>query len=399
MEEKNLTAKVICFASAKGGTGKTVLSASFAEFLGTLDKKVLLVDTDASTNGMTLFYLGDLIEKRKLAQKERMTTYGVFEIIPKDEVYGQPTPMRVGTNVDLIPAAYVMTQTGDADTQQFASALNTILDRFGASYDFIFFDAQAGSDPYAKISTSVADEIVAVSEYDPVSIEGLNRLFTLFKEEMPYQKRWVVYNKVLPEFMKDAGKDRTAERILPAIPWDKEVVLAFRDRKLALNTEKGSQHTLAIMRTISALLGSEISKDIEDWKKEKSDLIRTPIKTQAEDVEKEIATFRRALIETEIKLDKLKQRPRTLAIVGMGLIILASLYISAFLELELHLSAPFTLAYAAIIIGVATGSLAPLVEIFRSRTREKTITLTEEIRVLRDKLDESSETASSETPA
>ncbi|MBF0611027.1 MAG: ParA family protein [Magnetococcales bacterium] len=52
-----MTAQVICFASAKGGAGKTILTASFGSFLADLKKKVLLIDCDWSTHGLTLLYL------------------------------------------------------------------------------------------------------------------------------------------------------------------------------------------------------------------------------------------------------------------------------------------------------------------------------------------------------
>ena len=49
-----MSARVICFASAKGGSGKTVITATIGSFLAALGKRVLLIDTDAATNGLTL---------------------------------------------------------------------------------------------------------------------------------------------------------------------------------------------------------------------------------------------------------------------------------------------------------------------------------------------------------
>ena len=52
-----MSANVICFASAKGGAGKTVVTATVGTFLAALGKRVLIIDTDAATNGLTLFYI------------------------------------------------------------------------------------------------------------------------------------------------------------------------------------------------------------------------------------------------------------------------------------------------------------------------------------------------------
>jgi cellulose biosynthesis protein BcsQ len=62
--------KVICFASAKGGTGKTTISATLAKFLVGLDKKVLLVDMDAVTNGLTLLYVEEMLKAKIHLTKE-----------------------------------------------------------------------------------------------------------------------------------------------------------------------------------------------------------------------------------------------------------------------------------------------------------------------------------------
>ena len=52
-----MNSKVYCFASAKGGSGKTVLTANIASFLTEIGKKCLIIDADAATHGMTLLYI------------------------------------------------------------------------------------------------------------------------------------------------------------------------------------------------------------------------------------------------------------------------------------------------------------------------------------------------------
>jgi cellulose biosynthesis protein BcsQ len=54
---KTTPARIICLASAKGGSGKTVIASAFAQVLSGLNKKVLLIDTDGATNGLTLVNL------------------------------------------------------------------------------------------------------------------------------------------------------------------------------------------------------------------------------------------------------------------------------------------------------------------------------------------------------
>ncbi len=56
---------IITFISGKGGSGKTVTSSAIGQFLAGLGFKVLLVDTDASTNGLTLFFLTEVNTSKK----------------------------------------------------------------------------------------------------------------------------------------------------------------------------------------------------------------------------------------------------------------------------------------------------------------------------------------------
>ena len=75
-----MTTKIICFASSKGGSGKTVTAASLARLLSYFKRKVLLVDADAATNGLTLLFLNELVEyKEKLNEDEYRKLNGIFD--------------------------------------------------------------------------------------------------------------------------------------------------------------------------------------------------------------------------------------------------------------------------------------------------------------------------------
>src|SRR5262249_11530502 len=65
-----MKAKVFAFASAKGGAGKTVSAVSVAIVLAAIGRRVLLIDTDASTNGLTLLYIEQVVEAKSEATEE-----------------------------------------------------------------------------------------------------------------------------------------------------------------------------------------------------------------------------------------------------------------------------------------------------------------------------------------
>lgn len=400
-----MISKVICFASAKGGSGKTIISATLAKLLTGLGKKVLIVDMDAATNGLSLFYLEELVNarldekdvylfswndvlrndsKRLLsslrddldigwvenaeirksyggktilisndnnsakimidANKEKATLKisdgRIHDLKVKNEngklnLYGKTpprgifeakegklaTPFKIDESTDMIPATYIMKQTEGASQENFRRSISETVSAFRDKYDYIILDAQAGSDIYAKIAIENADKIVIVSEYDPISAEGVDRLRHLFPEALSYDKTWILFNKVLPEFSKSLGDFLSVGRYLSPIPWDAEVVRAFARRKSAIDMERSNDYTLAIMRTAYALLGDEIGEEINRWKQDKEESIREPARSQLETIEEEMLHTDEARIETQYQLRDLQQRPKVFATyIAVGII-------------------------------------------------------------------------------
>jgi MinD-like ATPase involved in chromosome partitioning or flagellar assembly len=302
-------AKVICMASAKGGSGKTVLTATFAAFLVNLGKRVLMIDTDAATNGLTLMFLKETRMQADLAISKRRVAHGIYETILFHELDIVKTP----TGADLIPATYEFINTGTVDVQQFNEALGNALSAFVKTYDFIFLDAQAGTDEVAHISMSqkYSDQVIIVSEYDPLSAAGVERLKGLFREDLTYVRTWVLLNKMLPEFVKSFSDFMEVAKYASPIPWDAEVVRAYSRRRLALDLEKGNEFTLAVVQTLRGIFGDEIEAEINEWLKSRTEALREPIETQYQDAERELEALfleRRSLQERLSEQEKLKNR-------------------------------------------------------------------------------------------
>lgn len=317
-----MSAKVICFASAKGGTGKTICSASFAKLLAGLGKKILLIDMDAATNGLSLLYIEELIENKKRFAKEEILARGIFEVTD-DEI---PVPFEIDNTIDMIPATFVLKQTEGISEDNFRRSILKALSTFRDKYNYIILDSQAGSDIYSQIAIENADMVVIVSEYDPISAEGVDRFRRLFPEDLSYSKTWILLNKVLPEFSKSLREFLSIAQYLSPIPWDAEVVRATVRRKLAIDMERGNEYTLGIMRAASTLLKTEIDGEISLWKKEKEASIREPELEKLELIQNEIAYLREKIIDTDYKLIELKRRPKRLLLIA----ILESIMISIF---------------------------------------------------------------------
>jgi cellulose biosynthesis protein BcsQ len=300
-----MAAKVICMASAKGGSGKTILTVAFGSFLAALGKSVLLLDTDAATNGLTLFYLKEVMLQGELAIGAGRKPCGIYEQISEKQTI-EIIELRNG--LYLLPATYSFINTEQVSLDDYQSSLSTALLTLRPSYDYIFLDAQSGSDVYAKfcMSRAISDEVVIVSEYDPISAAGVERLKGLLREDLTYERTWVLLNKMLPDFAQSFGDFLEVAKYLNPIPWDADVVRAYARRKIALDLVNGNEHTLAVMQTLRTLLGDSISSEVETWTKERAAVIRQPIEDQYKDIEKEVE----GLMSERLHLEWLSQKRR-----------------------------------------------------------------------------------------
>src|SRR5205085_449688 len=147
----------------------------------------------------------------------------------------------------LLPASYVMTQTESVGIEDFRDRLRAVKASIARNYDYVVCDAQAGSDLFALVAIEAADTVVIVSEYDPVSAEGIERLRRMFGNLPAIANSWVLFNKVLPEFATELGDFLSVARYLPPVPWDASVIRAFTRRQLALDLERGNAYTVSIL--------------------------------------------------------------------------------------------------------------------------------------------------------
>ncbi|GLZ37802.1 ParA family protein [Actinokineospora sp. NBRC 105648] len=356
-----MRARVICLASAKGGSGKTMLTASLATFVGSLGRRVLIVDTDAATNGLTLLYLTQVVA---FADTAAVEPEGLFDAdaLP---VRGSGLPVDVvplSENVDLLPATFVGKNTEDVPVADYAYRLRQVLTDARSEYDLVLLDAQAGADEYARVAVDprVSDRVLIVSEYDPMSAAGVERLKVLMGEGLAYARTWIVLNKMLPEFAKSFGEFLEIARYAPPIPWDAAVVRAYARRSLALDLEYGNEHTVAIMRVLGTVIGEEIADDLDRWADTRVELLREPIKVTAAKLRSEVAVTESLVSRRRRVLDRWRQVG--LALTLLPLVTVGWLSLSA---ASLSLSFYLLLVISAVlaILGVGFEVLVPRLQI------------------------------------
>ncbi|TKJ35029.1 MAG: hypothetical protein CEE38_16355 [Planctomycetes bacterium B3_Pla] len=322
--EKTMS-KIFCFASSKGGSGKTVLTATFATFLTAIGKRTLMIDVDRATHGLTLLYLSEVKKHMDGIEGGNGTPKGLFD-----------TPLHVSdrdvitlnSQVSLVPATYDFKEAEEFSHHDFTIFLRELLKKLRESYDFIFLDAQAGSDQLSRLAMSgkISDEVIIVSEYDPMSAAGVERLKGLLREELTYMRTWVLLNKMLPDFVDTFSDFLEVTKYLSPIPWDADVVRAYSRRRLALDLEYGNEYTLAVMQTLKGLLGEDIGSEIEQWAETRALNIRQPLEEQYRDAEKELEGLLKAKARYEQEQVKRRFAKRMSFLITSMLISFSGLY-------------------------------------------------------------------------
>ena len=371
----------ICFISAKGGSGKTVLSASLGRIIAALGRPVTIADCDAATNGLTLLYLPQL--NRVKEDKTAGPLVGMFDfmaMLDKDSEEGSPSSIPIAPSLSLVPATFTMASTERVPVEEFSA----ILDRLLASLDvspeedpgYLILDAQAGTDPFAYAAVKRADDVIIVSEYDPVSAEGIERLKVEFGPRLPLSRTWTLFNKLLPEFATEVGDFLRVAAFLPPMPWDADVIRAFAQRALAIDLEKGNTYTLGVMSMAKSLRPYDLGSAIDVWKEQKAGVLREPIATRLSALDRELESLERTSVEISYEL---KQRERR-GPFQLTLAILATITVAALgLVIPLLVSSPTkSNAWLYAGIGVAAAAMTGVVAstVFITRTsRESPIEL------------------------
>ena len=317
-----MSAKIICMSSPKGGSGKTIITANFCCFLTSMGYKCLIVDCDAATHGMTLLYLNEVTQKLIAGHGNS----GIFDTQP---ISLDGDLVTIENGIDLLPATYSFKVVPTESNFDIIAELQILLADAKNIYDFIFLDTQAGTDKISRIamSSEISDEVVIVSEYDPLSAAGVERMKAVLSNELDFTRTWVLLNKMLPEFVEKFSDFLSVAKYLSPIPWNADVVRSYARKQLAIDTEFGNEYTLAIMQCLRSLLGEDFSKDIDKWTDSKAELIRQPIAQQYQDAERELLSLHSENRKTE-SLRESKARIRSVILVLSMMIWFALIFLT-----------------------------------------------------------------------
>jgi flagellar biosynthesis protein FlhG len=280
-EKKPRRPEIIAIGSGKGGTGKTLLTASLAYALVRVGHRVLVVDADLGTDGLSLFILGpdgrsdvrtfedsqvlsallqqpELIENargrvinRTVGDKHQGVTYEA--IVTSRSIYAD------GTGED--PREELVNLGRPA----FQERLGRLFDKLRTEpYDFVLVDTRGGFSFPTADACALADSFIVVMEADYTSFYQQRSLISAIDESAKQLKtspllRSILLNKCVdgdePLFRSKVAETlRLSTGEIYTLPLDPDAARAYREQDLPFLTHPGSAYSFAALRAFSGTL-------------------------------------------------------------------------------------------------------------------------------------------------
>ncbi len=178
----------MCISSAKGGVGKTVTTINLAGIFEHLEKKVLIIDLDLYSGGISIA-LNRPFERTifNFVDDYNNNRYQNFEsYITKYDEW-----------IDLLPCPKDPRQANKIDSKY----IEILIDKAVSNYDVVLIDTSHLLDEINIVTLDKADNILFVLTNDPLDIKNMKSLMSIFNDS------GIMNYKILLNNSRDPYKD------------------------------------------------------------------------------------------------------------------------------------------------------------------------------------------------
>lgn len=219
-----LKTNIIAIVSGKGGSGKTMLAAMLAKLFDNQDKKVLLIDADFGTGGLT-YYMG-LNEVANISIGLTNLIYG-----KENKLKSLTQKIKSFKNVRFIGIGdhrrYLKYHSKE---ENLSKVFQSFILEVRGSFDAIIIDCRGGIDEESLAVCSSVDDILIVAETDTTSFQSTQHLVdVLYDNDLSTKLRGFFINKVFddPSTIARSGTSAFRTQYLSAIPFDLDATRSF----------------------------------------------------------------------------------------------------------------------------------------------------------------------------
>jgi flagellar biosynthesis protein FlhG len=182
--------EVYTFVSSKGGTGKTLIAASFAYLLRSCGWRVVLVDTDFATRGLSLYILGTSIESEEISLEPENCIAESILLGTHPSAIHPRTIVRDGTTYDVVFANSDVYEGGAPEERllglgeeplegsAYRAFFSGLVEHLRKNYDYVVIDTRGGIDGSSVVPAIESDGFVVVMEADQLSLGQVHGLLT-----------------------------------------------------------------------------------------------------------------------------------------------------------------------------------------------------------------------------
>lgn len=239
-----MAAKIIAMASGKGGVGKTTVALNIGFALASLNKKVLVVDTDISLPNLDL-YTG--LEKPLITLLEALN--GSSDV--RNAIY----EIQIGLNI--LPCGSSLQALKDVNMDKLGEIISELKN---SDYEFIILDVPAGLSKFSILPITYSDEVILVVNPDPASISDAQKV-KVVAGLAGINISGIIVNKYKKSIYNDIGV-KLGLPVIGVIPEDDAIIKSRDTKKPLIQLKPGSSASKALMKIARKISGIPEKKSI-----------------------------------------------------------------------------------------------------------------------------------------